>query len=89
VGRYTITFKAAGQADIKADCNQVGATYTTTPGGSITITPGPSTLAACPADSQGQQFVAALSSATSYNVEGAQLVLRQRDQSRLEFLGRT
>jgi heat shock protein HslJ len=88
VGRYTIVFKAAGQADIKADCNQVGASYTTTPGGSITITPGPSTLAACPPDSQGQQFVAALSAATSYDVEGSRLTLRQADQSRLEFLGK-
>ena len=88
VGRYTITSTLRGQADIKADCNQVGATYTTTPGGSITITPGPSTLVACPPDSQGQQFVAALSAATSYNVEGAQLVLRLPGDSRLEFLGK-
>ncbi len=87
--RYTITFANDGTAAIKADCNQVTATYTTTPGGSITITPGPSTLAACPADSMGQPFVAALSTVTSYSVNGDQLVLRQPDNSRLELTGRS
>src|SRR5262245_62032345 len=37
--RYTITFANDGTAAIKADCNQVTATYTTSPGGSITIVP--------------------------------------------------
>ena len=86
--RYTITFANDGTAAIKADCNQVTASYTTTPGGSITITPGPSTLAACPADSMGQQFVAALSSVNSYTVSGDNLTLRQPDSSRLELTAR-
>jgi heat shock protein HslJ len=87
--RYTITFADNGTAAIKADCNNVTAAYTTTPGGSITITPGPTTLAACPPDSMGQQFVAALSAVTSYSVNGNELVLRQPDNSRLEFTSRS
>ena len=87
--RYTISFANDGTAAIKADCNQVTAKYTTTPGGSITITPGPMTLAACPPDSMGQQFVAALSAVTSYTVSGDNLTLRQPDNSRLELTGRS
>ncbi len=86
--RYTITFANDGTAAIKADCNQVGATYTTTPGGSITIVPGASTMAMCPEDSQGQQFVAALSAVTSFSVNGDQLTLRQPDNSHLDLIGR-
>src|SRR3954469_6290673 len=71
--RYTITFANDGTAAIKADCNQVTASYTTTPGGSITITPGPATLAMCPPDSMGQRFVQALSAVNSYSVNGDQL----------------
>ena len=87
--RYTISFANDGTAAIKADCNQVTATYTTTPGGSITIVPGASTMAMCPEDSMGQQFVEALSIVTSYSVNGDQLTLRQPDDSRLELTGRS
>ena len=87
--RYTITFANDGTAAIKADCNQVTATYTTSPGGSITITPGASTLAMCPEGSMGQPFVEALSTVTSYSVNGDSLTLRQPDNSRLELTGRS
>ena len=87
--RYTIQFNADGTAAIKADCNQVTATYTTTPGGSITITPGASTMAMCPEGSMGPQFVEALSTVSSYSVNGTQLTLRQPDNSRLELTGRS
>ena len=63
--RYTIEFLEDGTAAIKADCNQVVAQYTTE-AGAITITPGPSTLAACPEDSQGDVFVQQLSGAALY-----------------------
>ena len=86
--RYTITFANDGTAAIKADCNQVTAAYTTTPGGSITITPGASTLAMCPEGSMGQPFVEALSTVTSYSVNGDQLTLRQPDNSHLDLTGR-
>ncbi|MBK7919951.1 MAG: META domain-containing protein [Chloroflexi bacterium] len=63
--RYTITFNDDGTAAIKADCNNVVASYTAD-GGSLSILPGPSTLAACPEDSLGDQFVANLSNAAIY-----------------------
>ena len=85
--RYTITFANDGTAAIKADCNQVTATYTTTPGGSITIVPGASTMAMCRKDSMGPQFVEALSTVSSYSVNGSELTLRQPDNSRLELRG--
>ena len=40
VGRYAITFANDGTATITADCNQVTATYTTTPGGGDRDRPG-------------------------------------------------
>jgi heat shock protein HslJ len=77
--RYTITFNDGGKADIKADCNNVGATYTTTSSGGITITPGPSTLMACPPDSMDQQYLAGLSQAQTYAISGDQLTLTLKD----------
>ena len=63
--RYTITFNEDGSAAIKADCNNVVASYVRD-GRSLTITPGPTTTAACPEDSLGEQFVASLSAAAIY-----------------------
>ncbi len=60
--RYTITFNDDSTAFIKADCNNVIAEYTFD-GSALTIMPGPSTLAACPEDSQDQLFVQQLSAA--------------------------
>src|SRR3954462_3134573 len=57
--RYTITCANDGTASLNPDCNKATATDTPTPGGSITITPGPSTPAGCPADPMGQPFVQA------------------------------
>jgi heat shock protein HslJ len=72
--RYSILFDADGTATIQADCNSVHATYTTD-GSSISIVPGPSTMAACPDDSQADQFLAELSSAVIYFVQNNNLYL--------------
>jgi heat shock protein HslJ len=82
--RYAITFNEDGAASIQADCNVVTATYTVD-GTTITIVPGASTLAMCPEDSIGTQFVTALSGATSYNLSGAGLTLYILNEGRLEF----
>lgn len=74
--RYTIDFFADGTAIIKADCNQVTATYTTD-GQSITITPGASTAAACPDDSQAGQFVQQLSNAAVFFFQRNDLFIDQ------------
>ena len=76
--RYTITFDEAmegtGQAAIKADCNDVAATYTVD-GSSISILAGPSTLAACPEDSLDQQYLTNLSYAAIFFFEEGDLFL--------------
>lgn len=74
--RYTIQFLADGTAAIQADCNRVVAQYTTD-GQSITITPGPTTLAACPEDSQGDLFVQQLSNAAVFFFQGNELLIDQ------------
>jgi heat shock protein HslJ len=84
--RYTITFANDGTAAIKADCNNVMATYTTTSGSAIHIVLGPSTLVACPEDSIADEFLAGLSGATAYNVHGSGLDLFILDDGRLEFV---
>ncbi|HET7830005.1 MAG TPA: META domain-containing protein [Candidatus Limnocylindrales bacterium] len=85
VGRYAIAFVNDGTATITADCNQVTATYTTTLGGGLSIRPGASTMAACPDDSLGQQFVGALSLVTSYNVHGASLTMYLGNEGHMDF----
>jgi len=76
--RYTITFDEAvggtGQAAIKADCNEVAATYTVDES-SIDIVAGPSTLVACPEDSLDQQYLVNLSNAVIFFFEEEDLFL--------------
>lgn len=82
--RYTITFNTDGTFSAKADCNQVAGAYTTS-GSSITITPGPMTLAACPADSFGDAYVAALGQASTYTVADSELTLTLNGGGTLVF----
>ncbi len=63
--RYTIQFNADGTAKIKNDCNNVLATYTTD-GQKITLKLGPTTLMACPPDTQDALFAQQLSAASIY-----------------------
>lgn len=74
--RYAIDFLDDGTAAIRADCNRVIASYTTD-GQSITITPGPSTLAACPADSQADVFIQQLSNAAVFFFQADELFIDQ------------
>jgi len=84
--RYTITFNEDGSAAIKGDCNTVLGTYTTAEDGTLTITLGPSTLMACPEDSQAQPFLAGLAAAASYSFDGGDLLIDQAaDAGTLRF----
>ncbi len=76
--RYTITFNDDGTANIKADCNNASATYTADETGALTLTLGPSTLMACPPDSQVNEFLAGLQSLSlgAYSFEDGALLLR-------------
>ena len=75
--RYAITFNEDGSAAIKADCNTVLGTYTTAEDGTLTIMLGPSTLMACPEDSQAAPFLAGLAAAASYSFDGSDLLIAQ------------
>jgi hypothetical protein len=85
--KYTIEFQADGTFTAKADCNQVGGTYEVhrgdgrtdiglePGGGSISILPGPSTLAAYPPGSMGDLYGIGLGKASSFRIENGQLTL--------------
>jgi heat shock protein HslJ len=87
--RYTILFNVDGTANIQADCNSVGATYTTDES-NISITLGPTTTAACEPDSLDQQFLAGLSNAAIYFFEADDLFMDlQADGGTMRFRGGT
>lgn len=79
-GNYTVQFMPDGTAAIQADCNQVGGTYTLD-GSAITIVLGPSTLAACPEGSLGDQFVANLGAAAKYSFSDGNLIIDLKSDS--------
>jgi heat shock protein HslJ len=84
--RYTLTFNQDGSLAIKADCNMVLASYVTGEDGSITITLGPSTLAACPPNSQDVQFLGYLANARFYFIEMGNLSIEvAEDGTTLQF----
>jgi heat shock protein HslJ len=83
---YTITFQDGGNAQIKADCNSVGATYTTTGSNGLAITLGPSTLVACPEGSMADQYLAGLAAAASYAISGSDLTITLKDEGTLQFV---
>ncbi|HEX5015942.1 MAG TPA: META domain-containing protein, partial [Candidatus Limnocylindrales bacterium] len=72
-----------------ADCNNVAGTYDTddpaASAGRLTITPGPTTLVACPEGSLGDLFVIGLSKAFSYSIENDALTIVTRDLGTLTF----
>jgi heat shock protein HslJ len=74
----TAVFGTDGTVSGNATCNQYNGPYTTT-GSTIKIGPLVSTLMACPEQDQETQFLAALQAATTYQVQG--LVLELRDTS--------
>ena len=65
---YTITYGEEGQLTIQADCNRANAEYTIGSGGAISITVGPTTLAACPDGSLSEPFLAAFSAVNSIEI---------------------
>jgi len=82
---YTITFNDDGTFSAKADCNQVAGTYTIQGEGILTIELGPSTLAACPEESLGDEYTQALGQAGSFTVAENQLNITLLDDGVLTF----
>lgn len=72
--RYLIEFGADNRLSIQADCNRVLGTYTTQ-ANQITLTLGPSTLVACPPDSQADEFTTQLGNVGSFLFDGDKLIL--------------
>lgn len=84
--RYTVVFNDDGSVGIKADCNTALGTYTTGEGNTLTIALGPTTLVACPPDSQADVFLAGLAGAALYSFDGADLLIDQfADAGTLRF----
>jgi heat shock protein HslJ len=86
IGRYTIAFAKDGTASIKADCNTVTATYATSPGRSLTIEPGASTMAMCPEGSLDTKFLGLLTATTSYSIIGVKLTMYIGNEGTMEFV---
>jgi len=63
----------------------VAGTYTIQGKAVLTIKPGPSTLAACPAGSFGAEYVAALAQASSYSTAANQMTITLLDTGTLVF----
>jgi heat shock protein HslJ len=72
--RYTLAFNDDGTASIQADCNQVVGSYSIDES-LLTIELGPSTMAACAEGSLSDPYLAMLSAATTYVMEGDDLVI--------------
>ncbi|MCB9118312.1 MAG: META domain-containing protein [Caldilineaceae bacterium] len=72
---YVIIFGEDGTLAIATDCNQVSAGYAVGVGGALTVTPGASTLAACPDGSIAERFVTWLAAATSFQADSDNLVI--------------
>ncbi len=78
--RYTLAFNDDGTANIQADCNQVVASYSIDET-LLTIEPGPSTMAACEEDSLSDPYIRMLAAASSYEMDGDDLVIALFDDA--------
>jgi heat shock protein HslJ len=77
---YTLTLADDGTFQAKADCNAVLGMYETD-GDELTLSPGPSTLVACPEGSQADQFVSLLHTVSTFAVDGNELSLDLDDRA--------
>jgi heat shock protein HslJ len=82
---YTIEFRSDGTFQAKADCNTVAGTYTSSASGGLKISPGPSTLAACGADSMSELFVERLGLAISYTFFRSEMTINLQDLGTMQF----
>lgn len=83
--KYRVEFLADGKVQIKADCNNGSATYTTSDS-SITISPIAMTKAYCGAASQDTVFVSQLQNAAIYFFADGNLMLDQKaDAGTMKF----
>ncbi|NJP04792.1 MAG: META domain-containing protein [Chloroflexaceae bacterium] len=84
--QYTLMFQDDGNLSVQADCNQAGGTYIADTG-SISITMGFMTMAACPPESKSNDFVDYLGQVVIYSItpEGQLLLEMPVDSGTLVF----
>jgi heat shock protein HslJ len=71
---YTIVFNQDGTYNAKADCNMLSGGYEID-GSSLTLLPGPSTLAECGPDSSYDLYVGSLGQVDGFELENERLIL--------------
>ncbi len=85
-GKYTITLLSEqNRISGIGDCNRIMGSYTTDQTRALKIGPLGATRMACPAPSQEQAFLAALESATHYDMDGPMLMLLSNGELRAVF----
>jgi heat shock protein HslJ len=82
---YTIAFADDGTFSAQLDCNQLAGSYTAGADGSMSIIPGPMTLALCPDGSLSDLYLAALGNVVGWTVDGGTMNLTLADEGTLEF----
>jgi heat shock protein HslJ/uncharacterized membrane protein len=83
---YTVQFAADGRYSGRAHCNSFTGGYEGAAPGKLTIRAGAATLAACPPPSIADEFLRALASVTSYQINGDDLRLTYNSSGELEFV---
>ena len=80
--RYSITFAEDGTYTMTADCNEViGAWSLEDSQLTLTLTPGPATLALCPEPSKGETFVRMLTASNSIDFRGNGFTMLVKDDA--------
>jgi len=79
--KYSLVLWEDGNYNIQADCNVASGAYTADDNGSLSLEPGPMTLAMCEPDSLSDQYLALLSGVTSFGMRDNRLVLLGNDGS--------
>ena len=86
---YTVTFNPDTTFSAKADCNILSGTYTTpdatAASGTLTLTPGPATIVACPPGSLSGLYMDALGQAASYSIAENLLTITLIDGGTLQY----
>ena len=85
--KYTIAFADDGTFSSTVDCNQLSGSYTAGADGSLSIIPGPMTMAMCPEGSLGDLYVVGLANASGWAVDGTDLQITLDDGGELQFAG--
>ncbi|OKH19742.1 YbaY family lipoprotein [[Limnothrix rosea] IAM M-220] len=75
LGDYTVQFMDDGQLAIRADCNRALGRFTEAGDDGLSINLGPTTLAACPPESIGSEYLRALQDSSAYFFQDGKLFI--------------